>query len=49
MLYQVPTKVNGEGILLIDRDTLAQVRARATGRLVSLHVKLGDWVTPGET
>ena len=47
VLYQVPTKVNGEGILLIDRDTLSQVRARATGRLVSLRVKLGDLVVPG--
>ncbi len=48
VLYQVPTKVNGEGILLIDRDTLSQVRARATGRLISLRVKLGDPVAPGE-
>jgi HlyD family secretion protein len=47
-LYRVPTKVNGEGILLIDRDTLAQVRARATGRLVKLGVKIGDEVTPGD-
>ena len=49
VLYQVPTKVNGEGILLIDRDALSRVRARATGRLISLRVKLGDVVTPGET
>jgi HlyD family secretion protein len=42
ILYKVPTKVNGDGILLIDQDRLAQVRARATGRLVSLRVKLGD-------
>ncbi len=48
ILYKVPTKVNGDGILLIDQDRLAQVRARATGRLVSLRVKLGDWVSPGE-
>ena len=48
VLYQVPTKVNGEGILLIDRDTLSQVRARATGRLISLRVKLGDLVAPGD-
>jgi HlyD family secretion protein len=47
MVYQVPTKVAGEGILLIAKDTLAQVRARATGRLVDLHVQLGDWVSPG--
>ena len=46
ILYKVPSKVNGEGILLIDQDRLAQVRARATGRLVSLRVKLGDWVSP---
>jgi HlyD family secretion protein len=49
VLYRVPTKVNGEGILLIDRDALARVRARATGRLISLRVKLGDVVAPGET
>ena len=27
LLYEVPTKVNGEGILLIDRDALSRVRA----------------------
>ena len=48
VLYKVPTKVNGEGILLIDQDRLAQVRARATGRLVSLGVKLGDPVCPDQ-
>ncbi len=48
VFYQVPTKVNGEGILLIDRDTLSQIRARATGRLISLRVKLGDPVAPDE-
>jgi HlyD family secretion protein len=46
--YQVRTKVNGEGILLIDRDTLSQVRARGTGRLISLKVQLGDPVAPGD-
>jgi HlyD family secretion protein len=45
VLYRVPTKVHGEGILLIDRDTLAQVRASGTGRLVALDVKVGDPVT----
>ena len=48
VLYHVPTKVNGEGILLIDRDSLARVRARGTGRLISLRVKLGDRVAPDE-
>ncbi len=48
ILYRVPTKVMGEGILLIEQDTIAQVRAQATGRLVSLHVKLGDRVEPGK-
>jgi HlyD family secretion protein len=48
VLYQVPTKVNGEGILLIDRDTLSQVRAPAAGRLEVLKVKLGDEVLPGQ-
>ena len=46
--YQVPTKVSGEGILLIDRDGLSQVRAQATGRLATLDVKLGDEVAPGD-
>ena len=48
VVYRVPTKVVGEGILLIERDTLAQVRASAMGRLVSLNVKLGDIVAPGD-
>jgi HlyD family secretion protein len=48
LLYQVPTKVSGEGILLIDRDSLSQVRAQATGRLATLEVKLGDEVAPGD-
>jgi HlyD family secretion protein len=48
VLYHVPIKVNGDGILLIEQDTLSQVRAQATGRLVALRVKLGDQVVPGE-
>jgi HlyD family secretion protein len=48
LLYLVPSKVTGEGILLIDRDSLSQVRAQATGRLASLEVKLGDEVAPGD-
>src|SRR5262245_42941345 len=47
VLYRVPTKVNGEGILLIQKDTLSQVRTRANGRLVELSVKLDDWVERG--
>lgn len=47
-LYQVPTKVNGEGLLLTERDALVRVRARATGRLASLEVRLGDWVDAGD-
>ena len=47
VFYQVPTKVTGDGILLIERDTISQVRAQATGRLVRLNVKLGDQVEPG--
>jgi len=46
LVYEVPRKVNGEGILLTEKDTLTQVRAQATGRLVELRVKLGDWVAP---
>jgi HlyD family secretion protein len=46
MLYHVPTKINGEGILLIERDTLSQVRAQATGRLVELKVTPGMTVKP---
>jgi HlyD family secretion protein len=48
LLYQVPSKVFGEGILLIDRDSLSQVRAQATGRLATLEVNLGDEVAPGD-
>jgi HlyD family secretion protein len=44
ILYQVPTKVNGEGILLTERDTLVRVRAKATGRLDELWAHLGDEV-----
>ncbi len=46
VFYRVPIKVNGEGILLIDQDALSQVRAQAMGRLIALHVKLGDQVKP---
>ena len=44
VFYEVPTKVMGEGILLIKQDTISQVRAQATGRLIGLRVKLGDHV-----
>ena len=47
-LYRVPKKVVGEGILLIKRDRLSQVRALGTGRLVKLGVNLGDKVAPDE-
>jgi HlyD family secretion protein len=46
-LYQVPTKVNGEGLLLTERDALVRVRARATGRLAALGARLGDSVDAG--
>ena len=46
ILYRVPKKVVGEGILLIKHDRLSQVRALGTGRLVKLRVKLGDEVFP---
>ena len=46
VLYKVPKKVVGEGILLIKHDRLTQVRALGTGRLVKLNVKLGDEVCP---
>jgi HlyD family secretion protein len=48
VVYQVPTKVNGEGILLINKDRLSLVRARAIGRLIELRVKLGDRVSSGD-
>ncbi len=48
ILYQVPTKVQGEGILLTERDALVRVRARATGRLVSLRTHQGDRVAAGD-
>src|SRR5262245_47581144 len=40
ILYRVPRKVIGEGILLIDQDRLSQVRALGNGRLVRLRVGL---------
>jgi len=45
--YEVPKKVHGEGILLVERDALAQVRSPGEGRLASLDVKLGDRVIRG--
>ena len=48
IFYKVPTKVIGEGILLIEKDTISLARAQATGRLVSLRVKLGDPVKRGQ-
>jgi HlyD family secretion protein len=48
VVYEVPRKVNGEGILLTEHDTLSHVRAEATGRLVELRVKLGDSIKPGQ-
>ncbi len=45
--FQVPRKVNGEGILLTEKDTLTHVRAQANGRLVDLRVQLGQRVAPG--
>ena len=47
VVYRVPTKVMGEGILLIKKDTIIQVRAQGTGRLVALNVNLGDEIEPG--
>jgi HlyD family secretion protein len=44
VLYQVPRKVSGEGILLIKHDRLSQVRALGTGRLKTLRVSLGQEV-----
>jgi HlyD family secretion protein len=48
VLYEVPTKVNGEGLLLTEGDTLVRVRARATGRLVALDVRLRERVDAGQ-
>jgi HlyD family secretion protein len=48
VLYRVPKKVVGEGILLIKRDRLSQVRALGTGRLVKLGVSPGDKVEPDQ-
>ena len=47
-LYQVPTKVVGEGLLLTEGDALVRVRASSTGRLASLKPRLGEWVDAGE-
>jgi HlyD family secretion protein len=46
VVYMVPTKVGGEGILLTENDRLCQVRSQAAGRLVALHVEVGDEVWP---
>jgi len=46
--YGVYTKVHGEGILLIENDTLTLVRVPSTGRLIAVHVKQGDQVKPGD-
>jgi HlyD family secretion protein len=48
VLYWVPKKVNGEGILLIKKDRLSQVRSLGTGRLLRLEVGLGDPVKVGQ-
>jgi len=48
VFYEVPRKVNGEGILLTEKDTLTQVRAQANGMLVELHVNLGESIEPGQ-
>jgi HlyD family secretion protein len=47
ILYPVPKKVVGEGILLIEHDRLSQVRAPGTGLIEKLYVGLGDEVQPG--
>ncbi|QEH36013.1 hypothetical protein OJF2_45710 [Aquisphaera giovannonii] len=47
-VYRVPKKVTGEGILLIKKDRLAQVRALGTGRIDELGVVLGAEVTEGQ-
>jgi len=48
VLYKVPKKVTGEGILLIKQDRLIQVRALGTGRLEKLGVMLGQEIHPGD-
>ena len=48
ILFRVPKKVMGEGILLIKHDRLAQIRALGTGRIEDLNVDLlGQDVHPG--
>ena len=37
VIYRVPTKVLGEGIMLTEQDALALVRAPSAGRLVSVR------------
>jgi HlyD family secretion protein len=48
VFYWVPKKVAGEGILLINKDRLSQVRSLGSGRLVKLDVGLGDPVKDGQ-
>jgi HlyD family secretion protein len=47
--YEVPKKLHGEGILLVEREALAQVRSPGEGRLASLDVRLGDCVAAHQT
>ncbi len=46
--HYVDTKVQGEGILLIENDSLSLIRAPSTGRLVSVRVRQGDRVARGD-
>jgi HlyD family secretion protein len=48
ILYRVPRKVIGEGILLIEKDRLSQVRALGNGRLKMLKLGLEDAVKRGD-
>ncbi|ADV62007.1 hypothetical protein Isop_1422 [Isosphaera pallida ATCC 43644] len=42
LLYEVPTKVHGRGLLLVDPDSLAQVVAPAGGILIEVHLREGQ-------
>lgn len=46
--YWVPRKVAGDGILLINKDRLSQVRSLGAGRLRRLSVGLGAHVAVGQ-
>src|SRR4051812_35570192 len=48
MVGVVPTNVTGRGILIQPRQPLVQAQTLSGGRIVSIHVKVGDTVERGQ-